>query len=148
MRVRALCAMIVVAAGMAQAEPFRRPNGNEPDTLDPQKYELTSENNILRDLFEGLASTDDQMRIVPGQAESWDISDDGLTWTFHLRAGLMWSDGEPVTADDFVAGMRRAVDPATAAKLPDIAYKIENARAILDGKMAPDRLGVSAPDKM
>lgn len=146
MRVRALCAMIVVAAGMAQAEPFRRANGNEPDTLDPQKYELTSENNILRDLFEGLASTDDQMRIVPGQAESWDVSDDGLTWTFHLRAGLMWSDGEPVTADDFVAGMRRAVDPATAAKLPDIAYKIENARAILDGKMAPDRLGVSAPD--
>lgn len=146
MRARVLCAMTILAAGMASAEPFRRANGNEPDTLDPQKYELVSENNILRDLFEGLASTDEDMRIVPGQAESWEVSPDGLTWTFHLRDGLVWSDGEPVTAADFVAGMQRAVDPATAAKMPDIAYKIENARSILDGEMTPDHLGVSAPD--
>lgn len=130
----------------AAAETFRRANGNEPDTLDPQKYELLSENNILRDLFEGLASTDENMRIVPGQAERWDVSEDGMTWTFHLREGLEWSDGEPVTAADFVAGMQRAVDPRTAAKMPDIAYKIENARRILDGEMTPDQLGVSAPD--
>lgn len=140
-----------VAAAMswqmaAGAETFRRANGNEPDTLDPQKYELVSENNILRDLFEGLTSTDVDMRIVPGQAERWDVSEDGMTWTFHLREGLKWSDGEPVTAGDFVAGMQRAVDPRTAAKMPDIAYKIENARRILDGEMAPDMLGVSAPD--
>lgn len=147
MRYRALCAAVLLTASSASAEPFRRANGNEPDTLDPQKYELVSENNILRDLFEGLTSTDDQMRIVPGQAESWEVSDDGLTWTFHLRAGLVWSDGVPVTAADFVAGMRRAVDPATAAKMPDIAYKIENARRILDGEMTPEMLGVSAPDE-
>ncbi len=139
-------AAAVLALSAAQAEPFRRANGNEPDTLDPQKYELVSENNILRDLFEGLASTDDQMRIVPGQAESWDVSPDSLTWTFHLREGLVWSDGVPITAADFVAGMQRAVDPATAAKMPDIAYKIENARRILDGALTPDKLGVSAPD--
>ncbi len=139
--------LAVLTVTTASAEPFRRANGNEPDTLDPQKYELVSENNILRDLFEGLASTDDQMRIVPGQAESWDVSDDGLVWTFHLREGVTWSDGVPITAADFVAGMQRAVDPATAAKMPDLTYKIENARRILDGEMTPDTLGVSAPDK-
>jgi len=146
MRFLAFGAAVVLALSAATAEPFRRANGNEPDTLDPQKYELVSENNILRDLFEGLASTDDQMRIVPGQAESWEVSDDGLIWTFHLREGLKWSDGAPITAADFVAGMQRAVDPATAAKMPDLTYKIENARRILDGQMAPDALGVSAPN--
>lgn len=140
-----LSAVLLMTAAQA-SEPFRRANGNEPDTLDPQKYELVSENNILRDLFEGLTSTDADMRIVPGQAERWEVSADGLVWTFHLRDGLEWSDGAPVTADDFVAGMRRAVDPATAAKMPDIAYKIENARRILDGELPPDQLGVSAPD--
>lgn len=147
MRLRAVCAMAILAGGLATAEPFRRANGNEPDTLDPQKYELVSENNILRDLFEGLASTDADMRIVPGQAESWEVSEDGLTWTFRLREGLVWSDGVPITAADFVAGMQRAVDPATAAKMPDLTYKIENARRILDGDLAPDQLGVSAPDE-
>ena len=137
----------VLTVTTASAEPFRRANGNEPDTLDPQKYELVSENNILRDLFEGLASTDADMRIVPGQAESWSVSDDGLIWTFILREGLKWSDGVPITAADFVSGMQRAVDPATAAKMPDLTYKIENARRILDGEMTPEMLGVSAPDE-
>ncbi len=145
-RLSAIAAIVIFANAAEAAETFRRANGNEPDTLDPQKYELLSENNILRDLFEGLTSTDAQMRIVPGQAESWEVSGDGLVWTFHLREGLKWSDGEAVTAADFVAGMQRAVDPATAAKMPDIAYKIENARRILDGQMAPETLGVSAPD--
>lgn len=140
--------LVVLAASARADEVFDRANGNDPDTLDPQKYELVSENNILRDLFEGLTTTDADNRVAPGQAESWSVSSDGLTWTFKLRDGLVWSDGEPVTADDFVAGARRAVDPATAAKMPDLTYKIENARRILDGQMKPETLGVSSPDRL
>lgn len=141
-----VAACLLLALPASADDVFDRGNGNDPDTLDPQKYELLSENNILRDLFEGLTTQDPDNHIVPGQAESWTISPDGLTWTFKLRDGLLWSDGTPLTADDFVAGARRAVDPATAAKMPDLTYKIENARRILDGAMTPDTLGVSAPD--
>ena len=140
-----LIAAVLALPAMA-IEPFRRANGNEPDTLDPQKYELASEGVILRDMFEGLTTTDADNRVTPGQAESWEVSGDGLTWTFHLREGLMWSDGAPLTAADFVAGMQREVDPRTAAKMPDMSYKIENARRILDGELPPTALGVSAPD--
>ncbi|BCW89831.1 putative deoxycholate-binding periplasmic protein YgiS [Alphaproteobacteria bacterium SO-S41] len=127
---------------------LRRANGNEPGTLDPQKFNLLSEDNIMRDLFEGLTTQDADNAIIPGQAESWTVSDDGKVWTFKLRAGLVWSDGEPVTADDFVAGARRAVDPAIAAPLPDSALKLLNARAILAGTMKPDQLGIAAPDPL
>ena len=137
----AMCALAAAADGVLD-----RANGNEPDTLDPQKYELVSENNILRDLFEGLTTQGPDNTIVPGQAESWSVSDDGLVWTFRLREGLKWSDGEPLTAGDFVAGMQRSADPATGAKMPEIIYKFENARSILAGEMTPDQLGVSAPD--
>ncbi len=149
-RLFALAAAALTAAALAlpaSAENvFRRANGNEPATLDPQKYELVSENNVLRDLFEGLTTQDADNRIVPGQAESWTHSEDGLVWTFKLREGLLWSDGAPVTADDFVLGARRVVDPKTAAKIPDPAFKILNARAILKGEMAPETLGVRAVD--
>lgn len=143
-----LAAALSVAAvtNDAAARDFIRANGNEPATLDPQQYEKVSENMILRDLFEGLTTQDANNRIVPGQAERWDISEDGLTWTFHLRPGLKWSDGTPLTADDFVAGLRRAADPRTAAKLPDLIYKIANARAIVEGRAAVETLGVAAPD--
>ena len=141
-----LFASLLAALPAFAEDAFRRANGNEPDTLDPQKYELASEGVILRDMFEGLTSTDADNRIVPGQAESWDVSDDGLTWTFHLREGLKWSDGAPLTAGDFIAGMQREVDPATAAKMPDMSYKILNAREILEGRMVPADLGVSALD--
>lgn len=142
------CVLIVAAAlaGAATADTFRRANGNDPDTLDPQKYELLSEGIILRDLFEGLTTQDADNRIVPGQAESWTASPDGLTWTFTLREGLVWSDGAPLTAEDFVAGMRRAADPKTGAKIPEVTYKLKNARAILAGTMPVEALGVAAPD--
>ena len=82
---RLLASILLLAAalsGAAAADVFRRANGNDPDTLDPQKYELLSEGIILRDLFEGLTTQDADNRIVPGQAESWTVSDDGLTLTF------------------------------------------------------------------
>ncbi|MCC6920669.1 MAG: peptide ABC transporter substrate-binding protein [Alphaproteobacteria bacterium] len=142
-----ILAVAVMLAAPALADGvLRRANGNEPGTLDPQKYTLVSEDTIARDLFEGLTTEGPDNEIVPGQAESWTVSTDGLAWTFHLRAGLLWSDGAPVAAGDFVAAAQRLVDPATAAGLPDWGLKLKNARAILAGTMPPGELGISAPD--
>ncbi len=141
-------AMLLAAAFPASADDvLRRANGNEPGTLDPQKYLLVSEDTIIRDLFEGLTTEGPNNEILPGQAESWTVSPDGLTWTFRLRDGLVWSDGVPVTGNDFVAGAQRLVDPATAAGIPDWGLKLRNARAILAGEKAPDQLGIAAPDE-
>lgn len=144
---RTLIAALMLAGGAAASDGvLDRANGNEPDTLDPQKYELVSENNILRDLFEGLTTQGPDNRIVPGQAESWSSSDDGTVWTFKLREGLKWSDGTPLTAADFVAGARRIADPKTGAKMPDGIFKVVNGRDILEGRKPVEELGVTAPD--
>jgi oligopeptide transport system substrate-binding protein len=82
-----------------------------------------------------------------GQAESYDVSDDGLEYTFHLRDGILWSDGEPVKADDFVYSWKRIVDPANAADYGYILNGIvTNATAIQDGEADPDTLGIEAVD--
>lgn len=141
----ALLTIVPSTAGVSDGS-FNRANGNEPDTLDPQKYELIAENNILRDLFEGLTTQDADNHVVPGQAESWTVSDDGVVWTFKLREGLKWSDGAPLTAEDFVLGARRLADPKTGAKIPDGVFKLKNGRAIIEGQMKPEELGIAAPD--
>lgn len=138
--------LAALAAGTASAETLRRGNGAEPDTLDPHKYGLTVELNIHNDLFEGLVDYDARGEPIPGLAESWTVSEDGRVYTFRLRAGAKWSDGAPVTADDVIAGMRRAVDPRTAAQLVDLAFTVKNARAIAEGRMPVEALGVAAPD--
>jgi oligopeptide transport system substrate-binding protein len=141
-------AAALLLAGTALAETtLRRANGNEPSTLDPQKYELIAESNILREVFEGLTTQDADNNIIPGQAESWTMSPDGLVWTFKLREGIVWSDGMPVTAEDFVAGARRLVDPKTASQIPDIAFAFKNAREIVAGKVPPEELGYRALDE-
>jgi oligopeptide transport system substrate-binding protein len=117
----------------------------EPASLGPDRSGLASEIAIVHDLFVGLTTYDAEGRVVAGLAESWQESEDGLTWRFRLRPGLKWSDGVPLTADDFVFGFRRAVTPATAAALADRLSMLRNARAILAGKAAPDTLGVAAP---
>ena len=102
--------------GPAAAETvFHRGNGAEPESLDPHKLTGVPEANILYDLSEGLLVLSPTAEPAPGVAESWDISDDGKTYTFHLRQNAKWSNGDPVTAEDFVYSLRRAVDPATAS---------------------------------
>jgi len=125
---------------------LRRGSGGEPDTLDPHRNEETSGADILRDLYEGLTTETVDARIVPGTAASWTISDDGLVYTFSLRADARWSNGDSVIADDFVAGMRRTVDPATASTYAQILYPIENAESITKGMLPPTALGVHAID--
>ena len=118
----------------------------EPQTLDPHRYNLRLEETLLNDLFMGLTTFDAAGEIVPGCATHWDVSEDGLTWTFHLREDLKWSDGTPLTATDFVYAQRRLQDPKTAASLAYFMHMLHNAEAINAGQLPTSELGISAPD--
>ncbi|MDT8439115.1 MAG: peptide ABC transporter substrate-binding protein [Wenzhouxiangellaceae bacterium] len=129
---------------LAQTQLLRRGNSEEPGTLDPHRAEGVPAANILRDLFEGLVTTDPEGRLIPGAAGRWDISRDGLTYTFYLREDGAWSNGEPVTADDFVFSLRRSVDPDTATVHGRMLAPIANADDILAGRAAVETLAVTA----
>lgn len=128
---------------------FRYAVSTEPTTLDPSKGNSVGDNEIQRALTEGLVRTIDG-QVEEGLAEKWEISDDLLTYTFHLREGLVWSDGEPLTAQDILYGFQRLVDPETASPYgwiaTDDAAHIVNAGAVLAGEMGVEELGVEAPD--
>jgi len=126
---------------------FHRGNGAEPATLDPHRAEDSASFEILRDLYEGLTTETVEAKVVPGTAESWDVSADGLRWTFTLREDAAWSNGDPVTAADFVAGFRRTVDPATASTYAQVLLPVKNAAAVNRGDLPPGALAVSAPDE-
>src|SRR3546814_20768662 len=102
LRAAALATAFVLGSAMAaQAEQaLHRGNGTEPETLDPHKSTGVTENVIENDLYEGLITLSADGKQVPGVAESWDISDDGAVYTFHLRQDAKWSNGDPVTAED------------------------------------------------
>jgi oligopeptide transport system substrate-binding protein len=143
-------ALFAAAAGTAPtADPpgvLRIGNGPEPETLDPHRAEGVSTANILRDLYEGLTAYGPDGSIVPAAAESWEQAPDGLSYTFHLRRQARWSNGDPLTAEDFVAGLRRSADPATGSNYAQILSPIENAAAVSAGRLPPERLGVEALD--
>ncbi len=123
-------------------------NAAEPADLDPQLVTVLTDQNIMMALFEGLTALDEKTtEPVPAAAERWESSGDGLTWTFHLRAGLKWSNGEALTAGDFVAAWRRGLNPALAAENAWYFYAIKNAEAYNTGKLTdPAQLGFAAPD--
>ena len=139
-----------VAAGdtLAADQTFTYTSIDEVTSLDPQIVEDVEGSNIVRDLFEGLLNQDADGNLVPGVATSYDVSDDKLTYTFHLRDNAKWSDGKPVTAGDFVYSWRRLVDPATASPYSWFGQlmAIDGVDAVLAGDAAPDTLGVKAVD--
>jgi oligopeptide transport system substrate-binding protein len=147
--IRALaCLGLVVALGMSGAAfaagELRIANAGEPDTLDPHHASGTWENRIIGDVFLGLTTEAADGSVIPGAAESWQVSDDGLVYTFTLRDHT-WSDGTPVTADDFVFALRRILDPAQAAEYASLLYTIKNAKALNEGALeGMDQLGVRA----
>ena len=125
---------------------YRMATMGEPKTLDPHFVSGTWENYIVGDAFLGLLTDAADATPVPGAAESWQISDDGKTYTFKLR-DHQWSDGQKVTADDFVFSFRRILDPSLAAEYASILYPIKNAEAINSGKIKDlTQLGVRAVD--
>ncbi|GAB2781096.1 peptide ABC transporter substrate-binding protein [Halomonas shantousis] len=105
------------------------------------------ESDILMDVYEGLVKESAEGEVLPGMATDWDVSEDGLTYTFHLRDDARWSDGEPVTAEDFVFGWRHLLDPKSASKYAYNLYPVKNAKAVNTGKQPLDALGVESLDE-
>ena len=143
-------------AACGQSAPARPPcavgkvclqygNTSEPLTLDPHLSTGTWEDRIQSDLLVGLSQSDPEGKPIPGMARSWDISPDGLTWIFHLRDAV-WSDGVPVTADDFVFSFRRLLDPKTASEYASVFFLVKGAKAVNEGTAKPETLGVTALD--
>ncbi|WP_431356977.1 ABC transporter substrate-binding protein [Pantoea endophytica] len=122
-------------------------NGSEVATIDPQKAEGVPESNVMRNLLEGLVETDNNDQLVPGVAQQWQSEDERI-WTFTLRDDARWSNGQPVTAQDFVYSWQRLADPKTASPYASYlqAAHVANVDAILSGKAAPAELGVKALD--
>lgn len=120
---------------------------DEPASLDPVKAVGLPEIQVIRDLFEGLVNQNEKGQLEPGVATKWQ-SNDNRTWTFTLRDNARWSDGTPVTAQDFVYSWQRLVDPKNTSPFAWFAALagINNAQAIIDGKMPADKLGVTAVD--
>lgn len=146
-----LCAVIFfsvsLGAASTSAAMLNLHNGGDPASLDPHKVSGDWENRIVGDIFEGLMTEDIGALPIAGQAESWTISDDGLIYTFKLRDNANWSDGQPVTAGDFVFAFQRIMDPATAASYAYLQFPIKNAEAINSGKITDfGELGVKALD--
>jgi oligopeptide transport system substrate-binding protein len=140
-------ALVAFTSSAAFAEVvFNRGNSADPESLDPHKTSTVYEAHILRDLFSGLTVQDAKAEVIPGAAESWTISDDKKVYTFKLRKDGKWSDGTPVTANDFVFSWRRLVLPETAAEYAYMLAPVVNAEAITKGEKKPEELGAKAVD--
>jgi len=122
-----------------------RGNGTEIKSLDPHYIDGQWEANVVGDALVGLTTDAPDGEPMPGAATSWETSPDGLTWTFHLRQHV-WSDGVPVTAQDFVYAWRRILEPSRAAPYAYYLWLVKNAKAISDAKLPTTALGIEAPD--
>jgi len=143
-----MAATVPAGTELAPKQELVKGNGAELQSLDPHKIEGVPESNANRDVLEGLIISDVQGHPIPGVAESWD-NKDGKVWTFHLRKDAKWSNGEPLTAQDFVYSWQRLADPKTAS--PYASYlqygHLLNVDDIISGKKKPDQLGVKALDE-
>lgn len=147
---------LVLAAALSLTMPawaddtLDRGVGSEWSSLDPHVNFDAAAGWIQSDAYEGLVNYDSKGQIIPGAAESWETSPDGLTYTFHLREGLKWSNGDPLVAQDFVNGIIRTLNPETASEKGYYFYsttQVKGAEAFGTGESKdPASVGVSAPD--
>lgn len=138
---------LLATVGLAAADTvYNRGNPGDPETLDPQKTSTVPESDILLDLFEGLVTYDAKANLVPGVAESWSQNADATVYTFKLRGDAKWSNGQPVTAGDFVFSFRRLMNPETGAKYANILYTLKNGEKVNKGQAPVEELGVVAKD--
>ncbi|MFO1035103.1 MAG: peptide ABC transporter substrate-binding protein [Hyphomicrobiales bacterium] len=138
--------LALLSTGALAESVWNRGANGDVQSLDPHKTSTVEEFNITNDLFMGLMTSDARGNAVPGAATSYTTSADGKVWTFKLREGATWSDGTPVTADDFLYSMRRLVTPETASEYAYLANVIVNAEDIIAGKKKPEELGVKVID--
>jgi oligopeptide transport system substrate-binding protein len=146
--VSSFAAAVPAGVELAAKQELVRNNGSEVQSLDPHKVEGVPESNVIRDLLEGLVNTSPKDgSVIPGVALSWE-NKDFKVWTFHLRPDAKWSNGQPVTAADFVYSWQRLADPKTASPYESyLQYgHIVNIDDIIAGKKSPDTLGVKAID--
>jgi oligopeptide transport system substrate-binding protein len=142
-----IAAEVPAGVKLADKQELVRGNGTEVASLDPHKTEGVPESHVIRDLLEGLVNQDGDGNTIPGVAERWETTDN-KTFTFYLRKDAKWSNGDPVTANDFVYSFQRAVDPLTASPYSwfiDMTTMV-NASDIIAGKKDKDTLGVKAID--
>ncbi|MEG0434839.1 MAG: oligopeptide ABC transporter substrate-binding protein OppA, partial [Morganella sp. (in: enterobacteria)] len=144
---QAFAADVPAGVQLAEKQDLVRNNGSEPQSLDPHKVEGVPEANIIRDLMEGITLESPDGTVLPGSATSWE-NKDFKVWTFKIREDAKWSNGDPVTAQDFVYSWRRLADPNTAS--PYASYlqyaHIANIDDVIAGKKKPEELGVKALD--
>ena len=142
-------AMALSVPAMAEGSDLNVMIETPVESLDPQLAQDGTSLEVIANFTDGLTQPDADGNTIPAIAESWDISEDGLTYTFHLREDAVWSNGAPVTAADFVFGWQRAADPANASEyafmLSDVA-QIVNAAEIIAGEKEVSELGVTAVD--
>ncbi|MGK0283351.1 MAG: oligopeptide transport system substrate-binding protein [Patiriisocius sp.] len=135
---------------LAEDQTFTYRILDEHSSLDPQVVEDVTGSEVVRDLFEGLMSQDSEGNLIPGVATSYDVNDDNTVYTFKLRDNAKWSNGEAVTANDFVYGWQRAVDPELASPYQWFMelMSIDNAAEIIKGDKTKEELGVKAIDDL
>lgn len=131
--------------GSAEGKQLVVQLGPNPETIDPALNSAVDGGNIILFAFDCLLNIDKDNKVIAGAAETWEVSDDGLIWTFNLREGLKWSDGSDLTAEDFVYSWKRVVDPNTAAPYAEtVLGMVKGYDEAVAGN--PDALAVSAPD--
>jgi len=131
---------------LAEKQVLRKGNGSQPQTLDPHKGEGTPGSNIQRDLFEGLVIESPNGDLIPGVADSWEVDESQLIYTFKIRDNARWSDGSRLTAYDCEYGFKRSLDPKTGSKYTAILAPILNATQVASASLPIDELGVKALD--
>jgi oligopeptide transport system substrate-binding protein len=146
-----VCTIVVSSCGgpdeqSATAAVLHRGLTSDPESVDPHKARSVQAGDVLRDIGEGLLTFSATGELIAGTADEWTVSDDGLTYTFHIRDNARWSNGEAVTADHFAFSLRRLVDPETAAFYAQMLGDIVNAQDIIAGGAPPSQLGVEAID--
>ena len=138
------------AAPLWADDTLDRGIGSEWSSLDPQVNFDAAAGWIQMDAYEGLVNFDGTGKVIPGAAETWDVSAGGLTYTFHLRDGLKWSNGDPLVAQDFINGMLRTMNPDTASEKGyyfSSVIQVKGAAGLVDGSVKDvSSFGATAPD--
>jgi len=149
-----LAALAAVAVAVCSQAPrdegpiLNRGLAAEPESLDPHKGRSAQAAEVQRDIGEGLVSYTEEGDLVAGAAQSWEVTEDGTTYTFYLRPEARWSNGDPVIAHHFVHSLRRLVDPQTASFYAQFLDDLVNASDIIAGRKSPETLGAEAVDDL
>ncbi|HWR41143.1 MAG TPA: peptide ABC transporter substrate-binding protein [Patescibacteria group bacterium] len=130
--------------GKTPNKTLRITTGAEPETLDPRKAIGVPEGNVMKQIFEGLCNVDAKGSIVPGVAERWEVAPDAMKFTFYLRANAKWSNGDPVTAQDFEYAWKTLLSPELGSRYAEQLFCIKNAQQYNKGETSADQVGIRA----